>query len=421
MKTWCLSTLLALLTVMATSRGGAAQPIEKGTWTGFVTPPGGVPYKSKYVVREHKDQLVVRITVPEWAAEFPFHDVHIHNDKLRFWWQPAERVDCELSTDARGVYRGECWDSGQNVAPIVMAPPGLDVDSEIDELRAVAAEAKQRNARWVSRRELDKIDGPRGEMVNLGDVKLNVLVDGDGPSGVVLLSDVGDDLRTWDYVVHDVKEFARVVSYSRAGIGYSEENPSPISVRSAAKQLQSVLEASGLGPPYVLVGHGFGAALAQGFASLHPDQVAGIVHVDPMHPELADAFNRLDSQSWSTYWDGQKTLHQMVPESVRAEFELYEKWIEDGQLDEIRELPDLPVVVISSLRASTSPRWIGEREEGLKAKRQVHARWADASRSGVHLVTDESGHYVQREDPDLVVQAIRHLLDQHPSAEPVPN
>ncbi|HUF09475.1 MAG TPA: alpha/beta hydrolase, partial [Rhodothermales bacterium] len=363
--------------------------------------------ESTFNVAYRGDSLEVRIAVKGMDDEFPFHNVLFNDETMRFWWQPLMRVDCELQPDDEGVYRGDCRDPDGGIGPMVMAPPNV-IPRELVEVE----ESRLNAEKWDRRRELDLIDGLLGKMFDVGGTELNALVEGDGRVSVVLMSDIGDDLRTWDYVVDEVKDFARVMSYSRPGLGYSKESPETTSLEQAAVMLRELLEAAGVPPPFVLVGHAFGYAFARAFASEYPDDVAGMVFIDPVHPSEGARLRELDPVEWDKHWSQKMAFVEMLPEPVRAEYKLYEDMLEESGLEGIDAAPDVPAVVVSSLRAAETPRWVGETIEGIQVKDRLHREIAAEFTKATHVHTGESGRYIHREDPDLVIQAIREVVSQ---------
>jgi pimeloyl-ACP methyl ester carboxylesterase len=103
------------------------------------------------------------------------------------------------------------------------------------------------------------------------------------------------------------------VAYDRAGLGWSEPGPKPRDAGTSARELRTALGSMGLPGPYVLAGHSYGGLVAQAFAALFPDDVAGLVLVDASHP---DQWVRFGIPS-KTIWFGNKAS------SVLARFGLF--------------------------------------------------------------------------------------------------
>jgi pimeloyl-ACP methyl ester carboxylesterase len=82
-----------------------------------------------------------------------------------------------------------------------------------------------------------------------------------------------------------VADFARICTYDRAGMGFSDPGPLPRTSGQIASELAVLLERSGMPLPVVLVGSSFGGYNIRVLASEHPDMVAGLVLVDASHED----------------------------------------------------------------------------------------------------------------------------------------
>jgi pimeloyl-ACP methyl ester carboxylesterase len=98
----------------------------------------------------------------------------------------------------------------------------------------------------------------------------------------------------WAWIQPEIARFSRVVSYDRAGLGWSETDSAPKSARLAACRLRTVLRCAEAAPPYILVGHSMGGLLIRVFADLFPEEVAGMVQVDAAHPDQHMRSNAID-------------------------------------------------------------------------------------------------------------------------------
>ena len=126
---------------------------------------------------------------------------------------------------------------------------------------------------------------PPGHLVDIGSHRLHVLCAGTGEPPVVFDAALGGSSLSWTAVQPAVAEFTTACSYDRAGFGWSEAGPKPRTVSRIADELYELLTRAGIVPPYVLVGHSFGALTVRVFAARHPTMVAGLVFIDPAHPE----------------------------------------------------------------------------------------------------------------------------------------
>ena len=139
--------------------------------------------------------------------------------------------------------------------------------------QAIAARRDQRNF------------PPPGSLVEINDCRLHLQTAGHGLPSVVLESGLGGMSSAWGWVQPETAKFSSVVSYDRAGLGWSGPDSAPKTATLAARRLRALLQKSGVRPPYVLVGHSMGGLLVRVFAHLFPDEVAGMVLLDAVHPD----------------------------------------------------------------------------------------------------------------------------------------
>jgi pimeloyl-ACP methyl ester carboxylesterase len=122
-------------------------------------------------------------------------------------------------------------------------------------------------------------------MVDIGGRRLHIYETGQGSPTVVLEAGIAATSLSWRPVQEEIAKFTRVVSYDRAGLGWSDANSKPLTLSGLVDDLQSLLRVAQLPPPYVLVGHSFGGLIARAFACRDPKDVAGLVLVDALQPE----------------------------------------------------------------------------------------------------------------------------------------
>jgi len=138
----------------------------------------------------------------------------------------------------------------------------------------------------ASRRDRRRF-APPGDLVDVGDHRLHLLVTGeptDAPT-VVLEAGMASMSANWAWVQRELAERFRVVSYDRAGLGWSDTGHGSRDAAASAGELHTALRAAGIGPPYVLAGHSYGGLVVRMFTDRYPDEVVGMVLVDSSHPD----------------------------------------------------------------------------------------------------------------------------------------
>jgi pimeloyl-ACP methyl ester carboxylesterase len=126
---------------------------------------------------------------------------------------------------------------------------------------------------------------PPGRLVDIDGCRLHVQTAGNGQPTVVLESGLGGMSAAWGWIQPETAKFSSVVSYDRAGLGWSGPDLAPKTATLAARRLRALLLKSGVLPPYVLVGHSMGGLFVRVFAALFPDEIAGMVLLDAVHPD----------------------------------------------------------------------------------------------------------------------------------------
>jgi pimeloyl-ACP methyl ester carboxylesterase len=235
--------------------------------------------------------------------------------------------------------------------------------------------------------------------VDVGGHRLHVVQKGKGTPTVVFDSGLGDSLNSWRWVWPDVAKLTSVVLYDRAGLGRSDPGPGPRASERIARELHSLLEASGASGPYVLVGHSFGGLNLRLFTSLYPDEVAGLVLIEATPVDFPMREQERRSQLERAKLG---TVLALGPSAMRYEMESIERSAE--QVREAGSLPEVPIVVLSSVRPEESAPF---RSMWLNMQKEMALRLS-ARR---HVVAERSGHYVQSDEPQLVVDAIRQLVE----------
>jgi pimeloyl-ACP methyl ester carboxylesterase len=246
---------------------------------------------------------------------------------------------------------------------------------------------------------------------------------------VVFESGAGTVVRRWDPILSSVASFAPVVAYDRSGIGESPWNSLDPTPRQVATTLRSLLSELGVAPPYVLVGHSWGGPLIRYFAGMYPDEVVGMVYIDPTDFMWTPANERALFQSlapgadWSEYDEAQQQMQAealariMTPggrAGYSALFDFRNKGMEERGLP---PAPNVPTSVISAARrpapsAQDLPFYVPFDLEaywnGLRDTRDANLRsWVRGRGEFVEASTTE--HFVHHHEPQAVVDMIRRI------------
>ena len=303
-----------------------------------------------------------------------------------------------------------------------------------------------------------------GKLVDIGGWRLHIHCLGSASPTkptVILESGLGDFSVEWSLVQPGVASFARVCTYDRAGDGWSDVGPYPRTFHQIVYELHTLLEKTGERPPYLLVGHSYGGWLVRLFQSTYPTDVGGLVLVDagaqdPWRMAANGTLVRSSSLAqgaaipvvktsgplresdippgaMSQILQGTQRAAQTANEPPRDKLPAAAKAMRTWALgrwqhvvaannpfeaDELLAmqrsnvgkpypLGDLPLIVLTR----GVPDDAGPDGKALEAEhRQDHLEVSRLSRAGRLVVAERSGHHIQIEQPDLVIEAIRHVV-----------
>ncbi len=246
------------------------------------------------------------------------------------------------------------------------------------------------------------------QKVDVGGYQLFTSQAGTGEPVVVFQAGLGEDTSTWQSVLPKAAQFAHTFAYDRAGLGKSDPSTSPKTVEQMVKEMHAVLNAAHVPPPYVLVGHSLGGAVVQLFACTYPKQVAGLVLVDPEDGRLLERLQAsLPKEEWQAR---EKTLGQMMSGASPAQkAEIEGSKISGKAFAASSPFPDVPVVLLTgTLKDPTFPG--NPMEQDLKL--QLQKEFLKSVPRGEQVLVPNSRHYIQEDAPQLVIDAIRKIVDQ---------
>jgi len=255
--------------------------------------------------------------------------------------------------------------------------------------------------------------GQTHALVSVGDHRLDVLRAGTGGPAVVFEAELADSLNVWLPIWRRISELTTVIAYSRAGFGQSEAGSSDHSVPHSAADLHELLHRLPVQPPYILVARSYGSLIARLYTSLYPTDVAGIVLVDGTHEQQVQRYGTIDStypREFRQYFDSM--LARLPPGAEAAEIRETVRIQMEGGVPGLTPLPDIPIAVLTSMRSDESARFVNGTARGHEVWRALHDEWFRRSRDGIHIETTRSGHGIQDDEPDLVLMAIRFVLDR---------
>ena len=236
-----------------------------------------------------------------------------------------------------------------------------------------------------------------GGKADVGGFGLNYVCAGEssGNPTVVLEAGSGFPLKTWDKVWNEISGITQVFAYDRAGLGLSDRGDKPRHSQQMVENLHALLEKANIASPYILVGHSFGGLNVRLFANNFPDQVVGLVLVDPSHEEQEVKWMPLLSP------ESRKMYQKLTAiEGTREDFLASLEQVSASR----KSYGEMPLTVLSAGRKDHNT------EESHAMWIALHQDLLTLSANASHVIVENSGHNIHREQPGAVADAIRNVL-----------
>jgi len=299
---------------------------------------------------------------------------------------------------------------------------------------------------------------PPGKLVDVGGRKMHIDCRGTGSPTVILESGLGTGgSLDWTLVHNEIAGFTRTCAYDRAGIMWSDPKDTPQDAAAVAGDLHALLKGAGIDDPLILVGHSIGGPYTRTYVGKYGDQVAGLVMVDPSHPDqvarLWKAVNvdvhpkqasTLMHVATALDWTGVvrfvasrskapqlrtaaetkrigdatavKTAYMSLSMTgATSELDGYDRT--QKQARAVQTFGNRPLIVLTAMAPFKPEQLKGlkmKAEQGARFKQEwkaLHAEQAAFSTRGHQQLVPDATHYIQVDRPEVVIAAVREVVD----------
>jgi pimeloyl-ACP methyl ester carboxylesterase len=236
------------------------------------------------------------------------------------------------------------------------------------------------------------------ELVQVDNLRVETKVDGSGRPPVIFESGFTGGLFLWGTVQSQITKETLTLSYERAGLGRSDPGPNPRSAEQIARELQGLLVAKAIAPPYIFVGHSAGGLFVRVFAHMYPKEIAGLVLVDPATEE---DYERMQHEK------SVEDLQKMgMPSGAVAQWRALPETIDQARHS--WPLPAVPVVVLTSGKPLGA--WPLATAEDMQRWLESHNRLVARIPGAKHIVFPNADHLSILKE-GAVVEQITKMID----------
>ncbi|HLY06200.1 MAG TPA: alpha/beta hydrolase [Rhizomicrobium sp.] len=293
-----------------------------------------------------------------------------------------------------------------------------------------------------------------------GGRRMNIVCLGRGTPTVLFEYGLGSHLLHWQKVAQPVATMTRACFYDRAGYGFSDPSPRPMTAEAVTDDLHALLRSAGIAGPLVLVGHSLGGLYATLYTDRFPSEVAGLVLIDPSFAgqrppdwsadedrrvqeefdrgqaalracaDLARAGKLTEADPQGCFqleqgrtpqevaWLMQQFLKPWRYESAISEAQSHFAVGKTTSVDDLEEeqaqrlFGDRPVIVLTAGIDHPDPHVSPQTQQVFdRFWKAGHDRLAARSTRGISIVVPQAAHFIQLDEPQAVIDAIRTVVD----------
>lgn len=290
---------------------------------------------------------------------------------------------------------------------------------------------------------------PPGQLINIGNHRLHLYTKGEGCPTIVLDHSLGG-IEGY-FLIDELAKLSRVCIYDRAGYGWSDHSSSPRTSHHIAMELDALLTAAAIEPPYLLVGDSFGTYNVRLYAHLFPEKVIGMVLTDGLHEagmlKMPFSLKALKLFFISGFWMSIAgsilgiirllnvcRVFELLKPELRQFSKLSRAWVKRSfcrpkhwitmsremvnlkasarQVSEAKDLGTLPIVSIKAASFFKPSFWTLFIPLGgaNRLRDKMHVELCKLSTDCVQVEASKSGHFVWTDQPDVMVDAVKTIL-----------
>ncbi len=274
----------------------------------------------------------------------------------------------------------------------------------------------------------------KGRYVRLDSFRLRVDCEGEGDVTILFEPGLGGSAFEWQPLQQTLKSRARSCVYDRAGYGWSGSSPYPRTARRLATEANRMLAAMDINGPLILVGHSFGGFVMRLLALQRAENILALVLIDSSHESQLERLEKLNGRSMmpsgNSFVISPADIPASLPADVQNEIRRFSQTRKayaalHSEMSRFRESADqvrrsrvvvpYPVVVIRRGRDLHTTDYKGDLKTAIW--KELQQDLVTLSERGRIIVAEQSGHHVHADQPELVVNVIISLIDEHAALE----
>ncbi|MAD96305.1 MAG: hypothetical protein CMB99_03165 [Flavobacteriaceae bacterium] len=225
--------------------------------------------------------------------------------------------------------------------------------------------------------------------VTIDGVQIHIQEFGKGKPTVLFENGMGSSLETWGGIPNILSKETSVFLYDRAGVGKSYPSTQKRTIPNMIKELREVLHNENIRPPYIYVAHSMGSYVARFFASEYPDEIQGILLVDPSPDLMYDGYSKREYEEFEAIGD------DSFKNASKGEWLEWKNYLPNRKYVQKKPISDaIPMIILSATQWDFY---------------DFHEKIMNQHPKSKHLKI-EGGHNLHEEKPELIVKLVQELI-----------
>ncbi|MBO0320740.1 alpha/beta hydrolase [Muricauda sp. CAU 1633] len=248
---------------------------------------------------------------------------------------------------------------------------------------------------------------PNYHYVEIQNRQQYVLTWGEGEPVVVFLCGGGSDLKDFEEVQKNISQTTKTISYDKFGIGKSELIGSPRTLENVSSELKDLLKKEGVvDTPIILVGHSMGGSVARYYLHRYPTNIVGLILIDPGSEFINEEHRKVQTEEEIRIEDSIFAAQiKLIPKGFRMEVDAYH--LHDSILRTFPFKTEIPITLLESNQVDKND---SNQIKLIQVQKRLYRDFREQVPQMKIISTEKSGHFIQLDEPHLVIDAIKEML-----------
>ncbi|WP_448564187.1 alpha/beta fold hydrolase [Thalassotalea ganghwensis] len=249
-----------------------------------------------------------------------------------------------------------------------------------------------------------------GQTVTINGATLEYEILGDGKQTLLFEAGAISGMAGWDAIWNILPDNARAIRYSRRGEGNSSACQGDLTAKDYLKDLEALLKHLNISEPVISISHSYGSKIAREFAKQYPEKVSAMLFVDPINPRDVEIIELVDPIG------GTQANEKLKQEDIRIGKENNWCLIKDiwdkSPSKSYPEIANIPVTLIAGVKQYSDPQRLFDTDKARELWGQFQSAWVNKFPKGKAVLAHNSGHFVQDDQPELVINELIALINK---------